>query len=174
MRIFFHGWRRKAGVVTLVMALALMGLSVRSRVLDDKIIWTVNGWKYLIHSERGVISWFSWEVRVWDDIVLSAEDAKILGLPTHISFRVSSQFPEWQSESASEPAQEAPFVNPEKISFMCGDPLLGFPDNKYLTADHFKFEDVRYSTHAFPNWSLILPLTLLSACLILWKPRKRA
>lgn len=34
---FFHGWRRKAGVVTLVMALAMAAAWVRSCVVDDLI-----------------------------------------------------------------------------------------------------------------------------------------
>ncbi|HEY4263043.1 MAG TPA: hypothetical protein VGM98_22975 [Schlesneria sp.] len=37
MRTFFYGWRRKAGVVTLVMALAFMGLWMRSRASDDEL-----------------------------------------------------------------------------------------------------------------------------------------
>ncbi|HEY4259609.1 MAG TPA: hypothetical protein VGM98_05610 [Schlesneria sp.] len=35
MHTFFHGWRRKAGVVTLVIALAALGLWVRTRVACD-------------------------------------------------------------------------------------------------------------------------------------------
>lgn len=37
MHTFIHGWRRKAGVVTLVMALATLGLWVRSRVTCDSL-----------------------------------------------------------------------------------------------------------------------------------------
>ncbi len=35
MRDFFHGWRRKTGVVTLVMALAFMGGWLRSLMVQD-------------------------------------------------------------------------------------------------------------------------------------------
>jgi hypothetical protein len=35
MHTFFHGWRRKAGLVSLVMALAMFGLWMRSMVHYD-------------------------------------------------------------------------------------------------------------------------------------------
>jgi hypothetical protein len=35
---FFHGWRRKAGVATLVMALAFTGFWIRSRTTVDMIV----------------------------------------------------------------------------------------------------------------------------------------
>jgi hypothetical protein len=35
MREFFRGWRRKAGLVTLVMACAVMAMWARSRFIND-------------------------------------------------------------------------------------------------------------------------------------------
>ncbi|MDB5348550.1 MAG: hypothetical protein JWP89_6927 [Schlesneria sp.] len=51
MREVFHGWRRKAGVVTLVMALGVMGLSIRVRVIQDDL---AVGQYYLFTTREGI------------------------------------------------------------------------------------------------------------------------
>jgi hypothetical protein len=37
MHTFFHGWRRKAGVVTLGLALAMTAVWIRSRIVEDDL-----------------------------------------------------------------------------------------------------------------------------------------
>ncbi|MDB5344382.1 MAG: hypothetical protein JWP89_2759 [Schlesneria sp.] len=150
-----------------------MCLWVRSCVVEDQIIWIVNGWKYLVHSERGVISWFAWDERARHELVLSVEDAEALGLRTHLSWGISSQFPEWHSDPVSEPAHTVLLVKPEKIAFVSGDPLSGFPAIDQLTAKNFELEQIRFATNTVPIWMLVLPVTLLSSYLILWNPKKR-
>ncbi|HEY4262251.1 MAG TPA: hypothetical protein VGM98_18935 [Schlesneria sp.] len=43
MYTFFHGWRRKAGVIALVMALVMMGVWIRSLTIRDVIQLPVLG-----------------------------------------------------------------------------------------------------------------------------------
>jgi hypothetical protein len=63
MQTFFHGWRRKTGVVTLAMACAFMGLDLRSRLVHDNLhhavgesadSYTLNS----LESYGGRIAWF--------------------------------------------------------------------------------------------------------------------
>ena len=53
MREFFHDWRRKAGLVTLVMALVFMGLWLRSFAFWDKVRIPSNGFE----SNNGGVAW---------------------------------------------------------------------------------------------------------------------
>jgi len=43
MRQFFHGWRRKFGVVTLVLALLLLGMWIRSLIIQDTAVYMSAG-----------------------------------------------------------------------------------------------------------------------------------
>ena len=53
---FFHGWRQMAGCVLLLMAIALMGMWMRSRINVQGIWFGVRGWRLSITSHAG-ISW---------------------------------------------------------------------------------------------------------------------
>lgn len=101
MREFFHGWRRKAGVITLGLALAVMGLWIRSRIVDDQ--FTVCGMQF--KSYGGVF---------------------------------------------------------ERSDFL------------FLDVDRFGSSEAREVFWSLQYAWVAIPLTLLSAYLILWKPRKRA
>ena len=57
MREFFCGWRRKAGCIALVMALALMAGWIRSYTLADWISWADNQHYVVALSKHGEISW---------------------------------------------------------------------------------------------------------------------
>lgn len=50
---FFHGWRRKAGCVTLMLAVLLMALWIRSDILFDQIAFDGN----LFISNSGCLAW---------------------------------------------------------------------------------------------------------------------
>jgi hypothetical protein len=62
MRAFFHGWYRKVGCVTLLMAIALMTCWARSFVVRD-IITTVPlfGQGHTLSSAVGQLEWVSWK-----------------------------------------------------------------------------------------------------------------
>jgi hypothetical protein len=58
MHTFFHGWRRKTGVVTLVMSCALAGLWMRSRVVVDRYSIQYSEQRFFaIESRWGEIGW---------------------------------------------------------------------------------------------------------------------
>ena len=105
MREFFHGWRRKAGLATLVMAYGLMGLWIRSGLLPEELE---------IHNPFG------------------RSDAKFVSLDNNLEYW---RLP-WREGIAS--------TRPTEWKRVC----------------------------CIPYWSVVIPLTLLSVVLVLWKPRK--
>ena len=56
MREFFRGWRRKAGCISLVMALALMGVWIRSLSVMDLAIIAFGQRAVSIGSFYGVVT----------------------------------------------------------------------------------------------------------------------
>ena len=57
MREFFHGWRRKAGCVAMVMACALAGMWARSRVIQDIVFLDFGSRVHTFHTYGGVLTW---------------------------------------------------------------------------------------------------------------------
>ena len=112
---FFKGWRRKAGLVTLVMVCLLTAWWMRSYVRVDVLLIQKSQRYHNLGSHRGHLYWIS-------------------------------------------PRRTAP----DAISWHSGD-------TEY--ARGLRNDQVLPDT-AIPYWSLVLPLTLLSAWLILVKPRK--
>lgn len=56
---FFHGWPRKAGCIVLLIAMALMGCWVRSRVVRDWLTITFRGEVHDVISFNGRIHWWA-------------------------------------------------------------------------------------------------------------------
>ncbi|MEI8383781.1 MAG: hypothetical protein WCJ09_26945 [Planctomycetota bacterium] len=115
MREFFHGWRRKAGCVALVMVCALAGMWMRSFIVNDQL-WIGRHW---FESHRGEIDW-----RYFSNVN-----------PL-----------EWRSR---------------QIKTGLAGLLRSYSGPSYQAIASISY------------WSLTVPLTILSASLILWKPRKR-
>ncbi|MDB5345260.1 MAG: hypothetical protein JWP89_3637 [Schlesneria sp.] len=125
MRTFFHGWRRKTGVVTLVVSCALMGLWMRSQLVGDTWCWSVGHETEVVISEDGMLSWW----------------------------RLATQRP------------VARFWNPGFVSQS--------PDGtRYATIGDWGVELGLSDSLTVPYWPFVIPLTLLSGYLMLWKPRK--
>jgi hypothetical protein len=124
---FFHGWRRKAGVATLVMACLSGGIWFRSTFKGD-----------YLRRERGAIS----------DVFISANgELKCLS---------------WKSSGRLRGNDISLGISP------------GFLSKGYnATADELGTSNVPFHEFRLQYWSIAIPLTLLSAYLILWKPRKR-
>ncbi|MDB5347162.1 MAG: hypothetical protein JWP89_5539 [Schlesneria sp.] len=153
MREFFHGWRRKAGCVALVIALAMFELWMRSGLIEDRFLWNTNGLCHLFNSESGGVSWTaynSWKTTTkgsffgdtwWQSKVIDADMCHGW----------------WQYKNECETHWEI-----QSLGFCFGSATKTWPGN-----------DTRADYWLIPYWSLIIPLTLLSAYLILWKPRKR-
>ncbi len=125
MYTFFHGWRRKAGVVSLVMALVVMGMWARSQV-------TLTLWGFPILQRQNSI-WLLRERAYWTGY--------------------QTQFPIW-------------IAHTPRYSKMVANRLEQVQELQRKKADYRE-----WSVSYLPASA---PLTLLSAYLILWKPRKRA
>lgn len=137
MREFFHGWQRKVGCVTLVMACVVTGSWVRSfYVLDQVRVSRENQSPiYLLQSVNGSIRWICDEDR-------GAEIYFWMARPRDSSPKLFADDPEWEWKFR----------------------WLGFG-----ACNPSRIE----SLWCIPYWSVAVPLTLLSAYLILWNARKR-
>jgi hypothetical protein len=115
MHTFFYDWRRKAGVITLVIACVLMGLWMRSIDVHDEL-WIGRHW---FESKRGELDW------------------RLFPLANPLEWRFHR-------------------IEPGPIGLVW----------KYSGPS---YQEIVHISYCF----IVLPLTLLSAYLILWKPRKR-
>lgn len=114
MHNIFHGWRPKVGLVTLVMAVAVMGLWIKSYYYQDFV--STRDSRFVIVSQEGYFSW------------------------------------DWRTQLQS--------TGP---NYLWGSQLL--PSGGGVFFKHF--------STAVSYQSVTLILTLLSAYLILWRPRKK-
>mgnify|MGYP001554100057 CR=1 FL=1 len=137
MHTFFHGWRRKAGCVKLIMAVAVFGMWMRSRVMFDWLTFATNLRGHWVCSYADSIWWISFpqDRSAWWLPFNSGDDSSLSLL------------------SIPERATRA-WVN---VHFLL----------RQRNRPEVKRWKVRY-------WQIVISLTLLSAYLILWKPRKRA
>lgn len=148
MREFFKGGRRKAGCVALVMALAVFGVWMRGYGVSDAFSFGVDeaGNNHWLNSSRDGIRW-----------------ERYSGAGGVIGWK---QFPVPQSGTVF------PVDDPEWLSICAVDWRVrscGFDFGEWRSKQKDAF---RCDYWLIPYWSLVLPLTLLSAYLILWKPRK--
>ena len=142
---FFKGWRRKIGIVTLVMACVFAVGWVRSHFTDDTIIFSVGKtWLFNFESNQCGLG------------------ARAAAYGTDIStFKMM-----WTSHP----------INPSEST----DPMVNVSVPVRLDGGQFHFGckgmdlfQRRYFAICFvPYWSVVIPLTLLSAYLLLSKPRK--
>lgn len=145
---FFKGWKRKLGVATLLMALAFTAAWMRSRFYSDGLSIQVGSkQQHWIISDNFGLYWTALFNR-------TARDP-------------DSFFP-------IEPRILSEYVDPQENSSVLPD--LGW---RWHCGDfHFAQRDVWQQnadqyTIMIPYWSLVLPLTLLSAYLLLSKPRSK-
>ena len=143
---FFHGWRRKAGVVSLVMALAMMGAWIRSRLLLDVASVVTSDYQ--------------------DMHELSSSRMGVMYTLTHFDFTGEPRRVRFASRKWDLPPGE--------------DLLSGVPMKWRIDLAGFRFgkdfhpgNGTGIAAYVIPHWFPTGLLTLLSAYLILWKPRKR-
>ncbi len=144
MSEFFKGWRRKAGLVVLLLACALMGAFLRSAAKYDVVWLEMDGTQYRLWSGGSSVAF------VWSDVPLGevvagwvlSDLSEIVGFDRDPWFGYEV---EWRWDGAG---------------FHFGSGLYGGHGGSSVTS------------YRVPYWSLVLPLTLLSAWLILIKPRK--
>lgn len=148
MHTFFHGWRRKAGVLSLVIALATAGMWARSRVIVDTFEIRPNDTS--VFAVQFHLRAFEVEHR-WRE--LHTEDL-FLSNRTQGFHWISNRI------YGSEPQQILP-------SYRRGRYVAG---NSHLRGT----SEGEMATLTVPYSTSVLSLTLLSAYLILWKSRKKS
>lgn len=170
MRAFFHGWRRKVGCVTLVMALVFVAGWIRSFVVDDFIAtpfkFNIGNW-----SIAGIATENQSLVLYADS--LSEPDLEP-GLPVTALANADSKIPDAEfapqetepadalsASSESEPVEEWSVVSE-------GGSLTSFTTVITCTFPS-PVPLVR-----IPFYYVAIPLTLLSAYLILWPGQRPA
>lgn len=143
MREFFRGWRRKTGVLTLVMACVFAAGWIRSLSFRDEITSCRIPDIYSIASNRGRLVW------------------KVVHSPTPY-YGPSVDYSVGKDISAFEPFSQFEYNWIRRF--------VGFEVAEHTNGERFKIN--RYS---LPYWSIVLPLILLSAFLLLSKrpPVKR-
>ena len=152
MSEFFRGWRRKVGVVTLLMACTLTLIWLRSDVIRDKIdlcpsfYWPQLPWYGEIVSLQGSLGWHRYEMESGNGGIGTNSPA------TFSSFKVKHYF-------ACSPKIEDTLVWQWKWG--------GFG----YGAGKTHLRGMSAQVWIIPYWSIVIPLTLLSAYLLLSKPR---
>ena len=148
MREFFKGWRRKVGVVTLAMACAFMGAWLRSLIMRDEI--TVHGNpRHTGVSMDGFVTWSRF-----------APDAT----KTEVTWTAKQITPTLRNECRRRGTYD--------WKWECGGFLFGTITTQTLWWSRGMTFTTTEHYWQVPYWSLSIPLTLISACLILWKPCK--
>lgn len=162
MRDFFHGWRRKAGVISLVMACVLMGTWVRGHFIVDRLSYYPKGapMQWLATSPHG-IEWAGCEQpgQFADDTFLNFRWAS--GPDPFATMGYIDRWAGWHV------LWNWKFCGFQFGAFQRGTKSIYGESNSAMPV----FAEV--SIWIIPFWSIILPLTFLSAYLLLWKPRKR-
>jgi hypothetical protein len=150
---FFKLWRRKIGVLTLVMALAFSGAWVRSLTVEDQ---------FLVHGDRDT------------DHVLS------LATEGFAWFRVRSLFEPKGYRLKQGYRSFKPTTNFRKDFWVTFSPQRFFGEGDTLDFNidicGFYIAQFHNSVHhmriiIIPYWSVVWPLTLFSCWLLLSKPR---
>jgi hypothetical protein len=148
---FFKTWRRKIGVVVLVLAGFCMAAWLRSYTsTDDVITFTSN---YQLYSHNGSVSWN----------VISA-DPLAFDLAMSLSgIEITNRLEQPDSESLL-----AGFSIGLSPRIQWHREFCGFVACEVSTLGR------RTLQYWVPYWSFATPLALLSAYLILWNPRRKA
>ena len=144
MSSFFHGWRRKAGCVTLVMALVFMGSWLRSLIATDHLEFHFgSNTTDCIDSRNGSLGW----ERIHEDQVHDA-----------------MSFPDWQTWTNT--PSDIPDMFEDDVCTKWHLRWCGFGSGIY------ELQNERHTLRVVPYWSITILLTTISTYLILW-PGKR-
>jgi hypothetical protein len=164
MHTLFDGWRRKTGCVTLLLACAIYGAWIRSSTVTDSV--NCYSWWKVMQSLVSSDGSLSWERR--DTTAVRNREVPFW-----------KRGPAGRKRRAQRGLPQLAFIRSESIVARGKlNRRLDAPDIIWHWRWH-GFGSGTWPAHhttlwVIPYWSIVLPLTLLSAYLILWKPRKRA
>ena len=149
---FFHGWRRKTGIVTLMMALVFAAVWVRSQFVWDSFNFKIGSNRSLVLMSRnnGIVG-----MSVVDRIEGSVDN------PFHVAVKYPT--PDYFRPPA-----------PESGGFLFGTSVHQFPVLLALYGSPTVIvmtDGAVMSCIGVPQWGFAVPLTLISFWLLLSKPR---
>jgi hypothetical protein len=147
MLTFFNSWRRTTGCVLLAMALVSMGGWIRSRHLQDQLIIAHQNSVHILMSMNGALAW-------------SRSSPSYLTAPIYWS---SKRF-----NKAMEDSWDGAEVRWKWQRFGFDFGAGSYTDKSSIGGVFTR----RVELWQIPYWAITIPLTLLSAYLILWKPNR--
>ena len=143
---FFNGWQRKAGLALLVMALLVLSGWYRSHRFKDVIS---------IYSDDNTVHW----------LVSSTDELRWIRLHSFHHAPIGTSRNCWRTY----PVTPSPLNRFAGLHTHWHWGMVGFHFGEF---DSGSPPIDRRGVWIVPYWALVLPLTLLSACLILVKPQK--
>jgi len=153
---FFTGWRRKVGCVTLMMALAFARGWVRSPLYNDAVEFECGNLFLTLASNQNGLWWVTSELPggFYQPGILRGK-SQTFALPGHRS-----------------PFSDDPFGHLTRWFWVTEQrwDWGGFHYGRYC--DERPIGGIRLTFRIIPHWSIVWPLTLLSAWLLLSKPCK--
>jgi len=167
MREFFNGWRRKVGVVTLVLACVLVGEWARSYRREDALrLGDGNETSFIVF-------------RATQNGITCERYVAVRGVIFHYSpgwyhYTIQNGF-RFGGDEGIVPEGSAPSFGGTLVERdiwkweCCGFEIQerGFEFGESIEQDKYRL--IKWT---LPWWSIVLPLTLLSAFLLIAKPRK--
>ena len=129
MREFFKGWRRKAGVVTLMMACAMTALWNYTRTVRSETVFPLGSRLNVVYGFEGCVYWVGYD------------------MPLRWGFRTGFRSRDWLEQFS----------------------VRDF-DSMWAELEEKRRFQMQYWN--FRPGNVVIPLTVLSACLLLW-PGKR-
>ena len=140
----FHGWRRKVGLLTLAMALMFMGGWGRSLSILDL---------FSVPDGSGMV----WYITLDNGFVVCCRDVDS-----------DLERPQWEAYPI-DAVGSFKLDNYDDLRYRwLGFGIIKYPDHSIGETDEMDFWKVWFISY----WSIVVPLTLLSAYLLLSKPRK--
>jgi hypothetical protein len=149
---FFKGWRRKIGIVTLLMALVGMAGWVRGGLSVDFVWYPTAKFGYSIESLHGLVR-------------LTRGTPVASGMPVQFGSESLSLSPHLKFDDYGKPL---PFDPREKLDIEWQSNWFAF---SFGTAK-IKGSIAKIEMFLIPYWSIVIPMTVLSAYLLLTKSRK--
>ena len=149
---FYKGWRRKIGLMTLLMALVGMAGWVRSGLSVDFVWYPTATFGYSVESLHGLVR-------------LTRGTPVASGMPVKFGSESLSSPPHLKFDDNGEPL---PFDPWEKLDIEWQSNWFAFSFGTAM----IKGSIAKIEMCLIPYWSIVVPLTSLSAFLLLAKPRK--
>ncbi|HEY4260326.1 MAG TPA: hypothetical protein VGM98_09200 [Schlesneria sp.] len=161
MREFFRGWRRKVGCVTLALACIVTSLWVRSLSRADDVFLPFGDQATIqLISQKSTLTVRKFVSRFRVGTAKVGPD-RILLLGVFPPTKSSTGNVALSADERNRSQLGTPYAWKFKV---CGVGLATYEDHQ---------RPLRVVIFTIPYWSIAIPLTLLSAYLILWKPRKQ-